>query len=134
MGRHTGARGLIAYHGEQPATIAGPALTVRIRPGDNLMIHLAIMTAEPGDVIVIDGGGDLSTAVIGGLMRTRALARGLDCGHRRSDAHQRSCSRHRRFRARRRASRCRRVEGGRRWCLRARQCASRPEQRRSRCT
>ncbi|MDX0524482.1 RraA family protein [Sinorhizobium medicae] len=77
MGRHTGARGLIAYHGEQPATIAGPALTVRIRPGDNLMIHLAIMTAEPGDVIVIDGGGDLSTAVIGGLMRTSALARGI---------------------------------------------------------
>jgi regulator of RNase E activity RraA len=77
MGRHTGARDLIAYHGDQPATIVGPALTVRIRPGDNLMIHLAIMTAEPGDVIVIDGGGDLSTAVIGGLMRTSALARGV---------------------------------------------------------
>ena len=77
MGRHTGARGLIAYHGDQSETICGPAVTVRIRPGDNLMIHLAIMTAEPGDIIVIDGGGDLSTAVIGGLMRTSALARGI---------------------------------------------------------
>lgn len=77
MGRHTGARGLIAYHGDQTETICGPAITVRIRPGDNLMIHLAIMTAEPGDIIVVDGGGDLSTAVIGGLMRTSALARGI---------------------------------------------------------
>lgn len=77
MGRHTGARGLVSYHGDQAATIAGPAVTVRIRPGDNLMVHLAIMTAEAGDIIVIDGGGDLSTAVIGGLMRTSALARGV---------------------------------------------------------
>lgn len=77
MGRHTGARGLIAYHGDQTTTIAGPAVTVRIRPGDNLMVHLAMMMAEPGDIIVIDGGGDLSTAVIGGLMRTTAIARKL---------------------------------------------------------
>ncbi|MBS7541711.1 RraA family protein [Ancylobacter oerskovii] len=77
MGRHIGARGLIAYHGAQAGTICGPAVTVRSRPGDNLMIHLAIMTAQPGDVIVIDGGGDLSTAVLGGLMRTSALARGI---------------------------------------------------------
>jgi len=77
MGRHTGARGLLAYHGDQPTTMAGPAVTVRIRPGDNLMVHLAMMMAEPGDVIVIDGAGDLSTAVIGGLMRTTAIARKL---------------------------------------------------------
>ena len=36
-----------------------------------------MMMAQPGDVIVIDGGGDVSTAVIGGLMRTSAVARGL---------------------------------------------------------
>lgn len=77
MGRHTGARNLIAYHGNQAVTMAGPAITVRIRPGDNLMVHLAMMMAEPGDIIVIDGGGDLSTAVIGGLMRTTAIARKL---------------------------------------------------------
>lgn len=77
MGRHTGARGLCAYHNDLSLAMCGPALTVRIRPGDNLMIHLAIMMAEPGDVLVIDGGGDTSTAVIGGLMRTSAIARKL---------------------------------------------------------
>lgn len=77
MGRHTGARGLSAYHNDLALTMCGPAVTVRIRPGDNLMVHLAMMMAKPGDVIVIDGGGDLSTAVIGGLMRTSAVARKL---------------------------------------------------------
>nr|WP_237351828.1 RraA family protein [Rhizobium sp. ACO-34A] len=48
-----------------------------MRPGDNMMIHVALMLAEPGDVLVIDGGGDLSTALIGGLMRTTAIARKL---------------------------------------------------------
>jgi regulator of RNase E activity RraA len=78
MGRHVGARGLTAFHGDNERTMCGPALTVRIRPGDNLMVHLALMMAEPGDVIVIDGGGDLSTAVIGGLMRTTAIARQVE--------------------------------------------------------
>ncbi|MCM2503144.1 RraA family protein [Aureimonas altamirensis] len=77
MGRHTGSIGLKAYHADLSLVMCGPAITVRIRPGDNLMIHLAMMMAEPGDVIVIDGGGDMSTAVIGGLMRTTAVARGL---------------------------------------------------------
>ena len=34
--------------------MAGPALTVRTRPGDNLMVHKAIDIAQPGDVIVVD--------------------------------------------------------------------------------
>lgn len=77
MGRHTGARGLRAYHQDLALGVCGPAVTVRVRPGDNLMIHLAMMMAQPGDVIVIDGGGDCSTALIGGLMRTTAVARKL---------------------------------------------------------
>lgn len=36
--------------------LAGPALTVKARPGDNLMLHYAIDIAEPGDVIVVDAG------------------------------------------------------------------------------
>ena len=48
--------------------MAGPALTVRTRPGDNLMVHLALDLAEPGDVIVVDAGGDLTNAIIGELM------------------------------------------------------------------
>lgn len=77
MGRHTGGRGLRAYHNDLGLVMCGRAVTVRIRPGDNLMIHAAMMAAEAGDIIVIDGGGDLSTAVIGGLMRTSAMARKL---------------------------------------------------------
>lgn len=77
MGRHTGAQGLHAYHNDMSLVMCGPAVTVRVRPGDNLMIHLAMMMAEPGDIIVIDGGGDVSSALIGGLMRTTAVARKL---------------------------------------------------------
>ena len=43
--------------------LAGPAFTVLTRPGDNLMLHKAIDTAAPGDVIVVDGGGDYQLAV-----------------------------------------------------------------------
>lgn len=77
MGRATGGRGLVAYHGSLVLCMSGPAVTVRIRPGDNLMVHAAMMIAHAGDVIVIDGGGDLSTAVIGGLMRTTAISKKL---------------------------------------------------------
>jgi len=48
--------------------LAGPALTVRARPGDNLMLHHALDIAEPGDVIVVDAGGDLTTATMGEIM------------------------------------------------------------------
>ena len=48
--------------------MAGPALTVKTRPGDNLMIHKALSLAAPGDVIVVDAGGDLTNALIGELM------------------------------------------------------------------
>jgi regulator of RNase E activity RraA len=41
------------------------------------MIHKALTMAEPGDVIVIDGDGDPTQALVGGLMRTTALAAGL---------------------------------------------------------
>lgn len=77
MSRHVGAVGLRAYHGRLDTVLCGPALTVRVRPGDNLMIHKALMMAEPGDVLVIDGGGDLTQALVGGLMRTTCLARRL---------------------------------------------------------
>lgn len=56
--------------------MAGPALTVKTRPGDNLMIHKALLMAEPGDVIVVDAGGDLTTALVGELMLSYAIAKG----------------------------------------------------------
>jgi regulator of RNase E activity RraA len=75
MGRSLGAMGLKAYHNNLHQGLCGLALTVQVRPGDNLMIHKAFMMAQPGDIIVIDGGGDLTQALIGGLMRTTALTK-----------------------------------------------------------
>jgi len=57
--------------------LAGPALTVKTRPGDNLMLHHAIDIAEPGDVIVCDGGGDLTNALMGEIMLSQAIKRGV---------------------------------------------------------
>lgn len=56
-------------------SLAGPALTVRTRPGDNLMIHKAIDMAQPGDVIVVDAGGDLTNSLMGDLMLAYAIRR-----------------------------------------------------------
>ena len=47
---------------------AGPAFTIEVRPGDNLMIHTAMTMAKPGDVLVIDGKGDRTCALMGAIM------------------------------------------------------------------
>jgi len=57
--------------------LAGPALTVKARPGDNLMIHKALTLAQPGDVIVVDAGGDLTNALFGEIMVARAIKAGV---------------------------------------------------------
>lgn len=57
--------------------IAGPALTVEVRPGDNLMIHAAMSLAKPGDVLVIDGKGDETCALMGEIMVSQCMALGL---------------------------------------------------------
>ena len=56
---------------------AGPAVTVEVRPGDNLMIHAALALAKPGDVLVVDGKGDLSSALMGEIMCQQAVALGV---------------------------------------------------------
>lgn len=75
-----GRRG--AMHGRIAALrprmkLAGPALTVDVRPGDNLMIHAAIAMAKPGDVLVIDGKGDRTSALMGTIMMTACQQLGL---------------------------------------------------------
>src|SRR3954468_810498 len=47
---------------------AGPAFTIEVRPGDNLMIHAAMTLAKPGDILVIDGKGDRTCALMGAIM------------------------------------------------------------------
>ena len=76
MNRMTaGGAGLRPMH--RGGVLAGPALTVKTRPGDNLMIHKALDLAAPGDVIVVDGGGDLTNSLMGELMVAHAKVRGV---------------------------------------------------------
>lgn len=55
-------------------TVCGPAFPVEVRPGDNLMFHVALAVAKPGDVIVVDGKADETCALFGDLMVTQAEA------------------------------------------------------------
>lgn len=55
----------------------GPAFTVEVRPGDNLMIHAALAMAKEGDVIVVDGKADQTCALMGALMMNQAKAQKL---------------------------------------------------------
>lgn len=57
--------------------MAGPAYTVKTRPGDNLFVHKAIDSALPGDIVVVDAGGDLTNALMGEMMLTHSETRGL---------------------------------------------------------
>ncbi|MBC7340395.1 MAG: RraA family protein [Firmicutes bacterium] len=57
--------------------MAGTALTVSVAHGDNLMVHKAIDMAQPGDVIVVSAGGDVSRAIVGELMCRCAQWRGV---------------------------------------------------------
>jgi len=67
--------GFHAYGGRK--ALAGPAFTVRVRAGDNLMLHEALDLARPGDVVVCDAGGDLGTAIMGDIMARHAARRGI---------------------------------------------------------
>ena len=57
--------------------LAGPAFTVEVRAGDNLMIHAAMAMAKPGDVLVVDGKGDTTCALMGAIMVNACKALGL---------------------------------------------------------
>ncbi|MGC0386073.1 NAD(P)-binding domain-containing protein [Streptomyces sp. SAI-129] len=59
------------------ARAIGRALTVWTRAGDNKAIHEAVRIAAPGDIIVVNGEGDTSRALIGELIAERAKARGV---------------------------------------------------------
>ena len=61
----------------QGARICGPAFTVRAYANDNLMVHLALKEARPGDILVIDSGGYTQCALWGELMSLAARSRGL---------------------------------------------------------
>src|SRR3984885_12171388 len=62
------------YHGG--GVLSGPAFTVKTRPGDNLMVHKALDIASPGDVVVVDAGGDITNSLIGAIRVSHATTRG----------------------------------------------------------
>jgi regulator of RNase E activity RraA len=57
--------------------VCGPAITVKARPGDNLMAMKAIEAAQPGDVIVISSDGEANLSVWGGIMSSMAVRKGI---------------------------------------------------------
>ncbi|GGI02479.1 RraA family protein [Arthrobacter liuii] len=59
------------------ARLAGPAFTVWTRAGDNAYLHRALAEATPGDVIVVNGQGDESRALMGDLIGARARNAGI---------------------------------------------------------
>lgn len=57
--------------------IAGPARTVRIVPGQNAAIHRAVHGAEPGEILVVDGGGSERFGPFGDLLADGCKAKGM---------------------------------------------------------
>lgn len=59
-------------------SLCGPAVTVKVRPGENLIIHKAIYVAQRGDVLVVDTGGYAEAGIWGNIMTVAAHERGLE--------------------------------------------------------
>ncbi len=78
FGRWAGAPALLPLTGLAPGrVVVGPAMTVRTRPGDNLVVHKALDIARPGEILVVAAGGQADRAILGGLMGQYASSKGI---------------------------------------------------------
>src|SRR6266566_6111263 len=68
--------GIVCLTGRQHQ-LCGPACTVKVFPGDNLMVHKALDVAKPGDIVVVDAHGSAMNAVLGDLISTKSKHRGI---------------------------------------------------------
>lgn len=59
------------------AVLAGPAVTVRCAPGDNLAIHVALLEAPEDSVLVVDCSEVPERGYWGEVLATAAMARGV---------------------------------------------------------
>jgi len=75
MGRTIGAVSILPVN-KSSVSVCGNAVTVSVRAGDNLLIHKALQILKPGDVLVVDGGGDITRALFGEIMMTVAKSKG----------------------------------------------------------
>jgi len=56
---------------------SGPARTVRCGQDDNLMVHAAVAGAQPGEVLVLTMPDPRPVALVGELLATQMLGRGV---------------------------------------------------------
>ena len=75
LGRTIGSVNILPVN-KSPVSVCGNAVTVSVRAGDNLLIHKSLQILKSGDVLVVDGGGDLSRALFGEIMMTVAKSKG----------------------------------------------------------
>lgn len=76
LGRLGGVCGLQRYDRGEHCLVAR-ALTVETRVGDNLAVRVALARAQPGEVLIIAGGGCIERALVGDLTRRYAIQRGV---------------------------------------------------------
>jgi regulator of RNase E activity RraA len=57
--------------------LVGLACTVRVYPGDNLMVHKSLDVARPNDVVVVAANAGRSNAVLGDIVSRKAVHRGI---------------------------------------------------------
>ena len=66
-----------SIHPMNKVPLLGTAITLKAPIGDNMFFHRALDIAEPGDVIVVDGGGCCDRSLAGEIMMTYAAKRGI---------------------------------------------------------
>lgn len=69
------------HHSIRPVTshqvMSGTVYPILCREGDNLAIHRALDEVQPGDVLVINGYGELNRSVFGGILGEACQALGV---------------------------------------------------------